>query len=48
MGNHETLLAKKGGVYARLYAVNYGLPIDDDEVSVEGGSPNLTPTPADD
>ncbi|MEE3168314.1 MAG: ABC transporter ATP-binding protein, partial [Chloroflexota bacterium] len=27
MGNHEELLARKGGVYARLYAVNYGLPI---------------------
>ncbi len=48
MGDHETLLAKKGGVYARLYAVNYGLPIDDDEESVEGESPNLTAAPADD
>ena len=26
MGNHEELLAKKNGTYARLYAVNYGLP----------------------
>jgi len=48
MGDHETLLAKKGGVYARLYAVNYGLSIDDDEESVEGESPNLTAAPADD
>ena len=48
MGAHETLLAKKGGVYARLYAVNYGLSIDDDEESVEGESPNLTAAPADD
>ena len=47
MGNHEELLARKGGVYARLYAVNYGLPIDDDEKSVPGG-PSLAPTPADD
>ena len=48
MGDHETLLAQKGGVYARLYAVNYGLSIDDDEESVEGESPNLTAAPADD
>ena len=47
MGNHEELLARKGGVYARLYAVNYGLPIDDDEKSVPGG-PCLAPAPADD
>ena len=47
MGNHEELLARKGGVYARLYAVNYGLPIDDDEESVQGG-PSLAPAPADD
>ena len=47
MGNHEELLARKGGVYARLYAVNYGLPIDDDEKSVPGG-PSLAPAPADD
>ncbi|MCI0900337.1 MAG: ABC transporter ATP-binding protein, partial [Chloroflexi bacterium] len=47
MGNHEELLAKKGGVYARLYAVNYGLPIDDDEESAQGG-PSLAPAPADD
>ena len=44
MGNHEELLAKKGGVYARLYAVNYGLPIYDDEQP----NSNLAPTPADD
>jgi len=47
MGNHEELLARKGGVYARLYAVNYGLPIDDDEKSVPGG-PSLAPASADD
>ncbi len=47
MGSHEELLAKKGGVYARLYAVNYGLPTDDDEQSVQGG-PSLAPAPADD
>jgi len=47
MGNHEELLARKGGVYARLYAVNYGLPIDDDEKSVPDG-PSLAPAPADD
>ena len=47
MGNHEELLARKGGVYARLYAVNYGLPIDDDEKSVPGGA-SLAPAPADD
>ena len=47
MGNHEELLARKGGVYARLYAVNYGLPIYDDEKSVPGG-PSLAPAPADD
>ena len=46
MGNHEELLARKGGVYARLYAVNYGLPIDDDEKTVPGGP--LAPAPADD
>ena len=43
MGNHDELLAKKGGVYARLYAVNYGLPIYDDEQP----NSNLAPTPAD-
>ncbi len=47
MGNHEELLARKGGVYARLYAVNYGLPTDDDGESMEGG-PSLAPVPADD
>ncbi|MQF95768.1 MAG: ABC transporter ATP-binding protein [SAR202 cluster bacterium] len=44
-GNHEELLAKKGGIYARLYAVNYGLPIDGDEAQ-GGGAP--VPAPADD
>ncbi len=47
MGNHDELLAKKGGVYARLYAVNYGLPTDDDGESMDGG-PSLAPVPADD
>jgi ATP-binding cassette subfamily B protein len=44
MGNHEQLLAKKGGTYARLYAVNYGLPIDNENEISEGGfsfAPNL-------
>ena len=47
MGNHEELLAKKGGTYARLYAVNYGLPIDDEGDTLEHGA-SLTPVPADD
>ena len=47
MGNHEELLAKKGGTYARLYAVNYGLPIDDEGDTLEHGS-SFAPVPADD
>ena len=47
MGNHEELLAKKGGTYARLYAVNYGLPTDDDGNTLESG-PSFAPAPADD
>ena len=47
MGNHEELLAKKGGTYARLYAVNYGLPIDDEGDTLEHGA-SFTPVPADD
>ncbi len=48
-GNHDELLAKKGGFYARLYAVNYGLPIEDgDEPQSAEGGPSLTPAPADD
>ena len=48
-GNHDELLAKKGGFYARLYAVNYGLPIEDgDEPQSFEGGPSLTPAPADD
>ena len=27
MGNHDELLAK-GGAYARLYAINYGLEVE--------------------
>ncbi|MCH7737922.1 MAG: ABC transporter ATP-binding protein [Chloroflexi bacterium] len=48
-GTHDELLAKKGGYYARLYAVNYGLPTDDgdDAPSLQGG-PSLAPAPADD
>ena len=42
MGNHEELLAK-GGFYARLYAVNYGLDADGEELSMQGG---LSPVPA--
>jgi len=47
MGNHDELLAKKGGFYARLYAVNYGLDAEGEETSVQGG-PSLAPAPADD
>ena len=47
MGNHEELLGKKDGTYARLYAVNYGLPTVDETVTSESG-PSLTPTPAGD
>ncbi len=48
-GSHDELLAKKGGIYARLYAINYGLPIEnlDDPRPAEGG-PSLAPAPADD
>jgi len=48
-GSHDELLAKKGGFYARLYAVNYGLPIEDGDepLSAEGGT-SLAPAPADD
>ena len=46
MGSHEELLAK-GGFYARLYAVNYGLDSDDEELAGQGGSTPL-PSPADD
>ena len=50
MGNHEELLAK-GGVYARLYAVNYGLVADGEEPQIQGGPspvPSPVPSPADD
>ena len=47
MGNHEELLGKKDGTYARLYAVNYGLPTDDEDDIPEGG-PSLAPATADD
>ena len=47
MGNHEELLAKKGGTYARLYAVNYGLPIDDEGDTLAHGA-SFAPVPADD
>ena len=47
MGSHDELLAKKGGFYARLYAVNYGLDVEGEETSVQGG-PSLAPAPADD
>ena len=47
MGNHEELLAKKGGTYARLYAVNYGLSIDDEGNTLEHGA-SFVPVPADD
>jgi len=47
MGSHEELLAKKGGVYARLYAVNYGLPTDDGEEAETGRTASF-PASADD
>jgi len=47
-GNHEELLALKGGVYARLYAVNYGLATDDDDEGSLRSGPSLAPAPADD
>jgi len=48
MGSHEELLAKKGGFYARLYAVNYGLDTDDDDGETQQGGPSMAPAPADD
>ena len=42
VGKHQDLL-DKGGVYARLYAVNYGLEIPDEGVSYGGG---VAPAPA--
>lgn len=48
-GSHDELLTKKGGFYARLYAVNYNLPTEDgDEALSADGGPSLTPAPADD
>ena len=47
MGNHDELLAKKGGFYARLYAINYGLDSASEEPSLQGGLSPL-PSPADD
>ena len=47
MGSHEELLAKKGGYYARLYAVNYGFDAEDDAPQDQGG-PTPVPSPADD
>jgi len=46
MGSHDELLAK-GGFYARLYAINYGLDSDDEELAGQGGSTPV-PSPADD
>ena len=45
MGSHDELLAK-GGFYARLYAVNYGLDTEGEEPSLQG-SPSPLPSPAD-
>ena len=45
MGNHEELLAKKGGFYARLYALNYGLDTESEGPQVQGSA---APSPADD
>ena len=44
VGRHEELL-RQGGVYARLYAINYGLAHDDSGADPAGGS--LVPAPAD-
>ncbi|GIS94135.1 MAG: hypothetical protein CM1200mP22_13720 [Dehalococcoidia bacterium] len=43
-GNHDELLAKKGGIYARLYAVNYGLPVDDEAMLLKATSQHDTNT----
>ena len=44
IGNHEELLARNG-VYAKLYAINYGLSHDGMAVSEDG---ETVPVPADD
>jgi ABC-type multidrug transport system fused ATPase/permease subunit len=43
MGKHAALLERKG-VYARLYALNYGLGQDDAVPSGDNGVPAQTPT----
>lgn len=45
-GRHEELL-RRNGVYARLYAINYGLAHDASNGAEPVGSPNLAPAPAD-
>ncbi|NQW23585.1 MAG: ABC transporter ATP-binding protein [SAR202 cluster bacterium] len=47
MGTHEELLAKKGGFYARLYAINYGLDTEGEGPQAQG-SAAPAPSPADD
>ena len=46
VGNHEELLAK-GGFYARLHAINYGLDVEDGTVSAGDGGVAVA-SPADD
>ena len=45
-GRHEELL-RRNGVYARLYAINYGLAHDANNGAEPVGNPNLAPAPAD-
>ncbi len=45
-GRHEELL-RRNGVYARLYAINYGLAHDASNGAEPIGGPNLAPAPAD-
>ena len=45
-GRHEELL-RRNGVYARLYAINYGLAHEANNGAEPVGSPNLAPAPAD-
>lgn len=46
VGRHEELL-RRNGVYARLYAINYGLAHDANNGAEPLGSPNLAPAGAD-
>jgi ATP-binding cassette subfamily B protein len=46
VGKHEELL-EKNGVYARLYAINYGLSHDGAEASDSGAAAEPAPVPGD-